>query len=71
MHECPRDPNFKTGHEIKDETARLMKIKNIKKIFADTQITTTVMLKKCSKIEKIFEQVDRFDMEGLPKDLYE
>jgi len=47
-----------------------MKIKNNKKLFADTQITTTVMLKKCSKVEKIFKQVDRFDTDGLPIDLY-
>tara|TARA_B110000285_G_C15099918_1_gene604384 strand:- start:1042 stop:1209 length:168 start_codon:yes stop_codon:yes gene_type:complete len=36
MDECPRDPNYKTNHDFKDEQARLMKIKNIKKIFADT-----------------------------------
>jgi hypothetical protein len=47
-----------------------MKIKNIKKIFADTQITTTVMLKKCAKVEKIFKQVDQFDLQGLPVALY-
>lgn len=47
-----------------------MKIKNIKKIFADTQITTTVMLKKCSKVEKIFRQIDQFDTDGLPAELY-
>jgi hypothetical protein len=29
------------------------------------------MLKKCSKIEKIVKQVDVFDKEGLPKELYE
>ena len=75
MHECPRDPNYKTNQDFRDEEARLLNIENIttniKKTFADTQITTTVMLKKCPKIEKILKQEDNFDKIGLPKELYD
>ena len=35
------------------DEVRMAKIKGYKKVFADTQIVTTHMLKKCAKIERI------------------
>lgn len=58
---CPRDPNLKTNSNIgmdaktnaEQELIRINKMKDFKKLFADTAITTTLLLKKCVKVPKI------------------
>ena len=52
--DCPRDPNIKTvakGRvEIAEENLRISKLRDFRKLFADTAITTTHFLKKCIKV---------------------
>ena len=55
IHECPRDPNFKTKADIEIDEQRIQKIKDFRTLFADTLVVTTHMLKKCIKIPKIKE----------------
>ena len=50
---CPRDPNYKTNEAIEAGTIRLSKLKDFRKFFSDTAITTTHFLKKCIKVPKI------------------
>lgn len=44
---CPRDPNFKTKVDNDKEHERINKISDYKKLFGDTVVQTTHMLKKC------------------------
>ena len=53
IDDCPRDPNYKTKVNIVDDAERILKIKDYKKLFADTVVTTTHMLKKCIKVPKV------------------
>ena len=45
---CPRDPNIKTKMNPQHENSRILKLTDFRKSFADTAITTTFFLKKCS-----------------------
>ena len=48
MNECPRDPNIKTGCvNANDDNNRIKNIKDNKKLFSETALTTTHFLKKC------------------------
>ncbi len=38
---CMRDPNFKTIKDIKEESQRVDKIKNYRKLHADSLVSTT------------------------------
>lgn len=66
---CPRDPNFKTKEDILKDLERLMKLKDYRKLFADTAVTTTLFLKKCIKVPKLYMK-SQFIPEGLPYDQY-
>ena len=44
---CPRDPNIKTKVEPSLDFERIQRIKDYRKLFADTAVLTTHMLKKC------------------------
>lgn len=46
INECQRDPNFKTGAKIEQEFIRIQKMKDFRKLFADSVVQTTQMLKK-------------------------
>jgi hypothetical protein len=45
IDKCPRDPNLKTNEAIGAEQERIQKIKDYRKLFADTMITTSHFLK--------------------------
>ena len=67
--DCHRDPNIKTlpdGADHKDEMQRIMQIKDYRKLFADTIVTTTHFLKKCVKVPKI----DEFSADNLKSNIY-
>ena len=44
--QCPRDPNLKTGQDPENEASRIQKIRDFRKLYADTVIQTTHFLKK-------------------------
>lgn len=51
---CPRDPNIKTKVADYDtDIQRIQKIQDFRKLFADTAVTTTHLLKKCVKVPKV------------------
>lgn len=43
---CMRDPNLKSGAKAEDEWLRIQKLKDYRKLFADSIVQTTQMLKK-------------------------
>ena len=47
IENCPRDPNIKTKVEPELDYERIQRIKDYRKLFADTAVLTTHMLKKC------------------------
>ena len=47
MEQCPRDPNLRSQVDLKEDYARIQKIKDYRKLNADTVVTTTHFLKKC------------------------
>ena len=53
IDKCPRDPNLKTNEAIGAEQERIQKIKDYRKLFADTMITTSHFLKQCIRVPKI------------------
>ena len=55
MSECYRDPNIKTRVDYQEDWKRIMGLKDYRKLFVDTMITTTHFLKKCAKVPKIEE----------------
>ena len=61
---CPHDPNLKTKEDVIEEYDRIAKLKDYKRIFADTVVTTTLLLKKCIKVPKVF-QATTADPTGL------
>jgi hypothetical protein len=69
IDDCPRDPNYKTKGGIDDETDRLLKLKDYRKLFAETAVMTTHMLKKCIKVPKVVEQTN-YEPSGLPPSEY-
>ena len=51
--DCPKDPNFKTYVDAYEDSWRLNKLTGLsKKLFGDTAVTTTHMLKNCVKVPK-------------------
>jgi len=50
IDDCPRDPNYKTKANANEEVERIMKLKDYRKLFAETAVMTTHMLKKCIKV---------------------
>ena len=47
---CPRDPNIRTKAEINSDYVRIQKIKDNRKLNADTVVLTTHLLKKCVQV---------------------
>ena len=55
IDQCERDPNMKTistKEDIEKEFQRVTQLKDFRKLFPDTQIATTIFLKKCIKVKK-------------------
>ena len=44
---CPRDPNLRSAADTEEDYERIQKIKDYRKLNADTVLTTTHFLKKC------------------------
>ena len=53
LDQCLRDPNFKTNCDPDDEYERIQKIKDFRKLFADTMIMTTHFFKRLTKVPKL------------------
>ena len=47
IENCPRDPNLRSKTDTEDDYLRIQKIKDYRKLNADTVVTTTHFLKKC------------------------
>lgn len=62
--DCTRDPNIKTGARIEDEFERIVKMKDFRKLFADSIIQTTHMLKKSVMIP--IKHDDDGNLEDMP-----
>ena len=45
--QCPRDPNIRSKADTDEEFSRIQKIKDYRKLNADTVVTTTHFLKQC------------------------
>ena len=50
IHDCTRDPNIKTGAKADQEFDRIQKMKDFRKLYADSIVTTTHLLKKAVMI---------------------
>lgn len=46
LENCTRDPNFKTNANLQEDLHRLTKMKDFKKLHADTLVNTTHFIKK-------------------------
>ena len=44
---CPRDPNIRSKEDTEEDFIRIKKLKDYRKLNADTVVTTTHFLKKC------------------------
>lgn len=66
IENCPRDPNMKQTSltQINVDYERILKIKDNKKLFIDSAVTTTHFMKKCIKVPK-YEQYTQENMEGF------
>lgn len=54
IEQCPRDPNLKSRVDVEQDLDRILRIKDFKKLFSDTAVQTSHMLKRCVVIpEKI------------------
>jgi hypothetical protein len=62
---CSRDPNLKTKEDVNDDFARINLMKDCKKLFADTAVTTTLLLKKCVRVPKLELKDDAMHPDGL------
>ena len=56
ISECPRDPNFVTGSDPDQEIQRLRKIRDFRKLYADTVVQTTHFLKKSIMIPLVSDE---------------
>lgn len=68
IKDCPRDPNLRSKGDpdtVNDDYQRILKIKENKKFFVDTAITTTHFLKKCIKVRKPAAPLDAAAKEGI------
>ena len=55
METCYRDPNLKTNQEVDEDIKRIQTIKDNRKLFADSSVTTTHFLNKLSKVPRLDE----------------
>ena len=56
MSECERDPNLRTNASAESEYERIVKLKDYRRLFADTLVQTTEMLKKQVAIPIKYEE---------------
>ena len=66
IENCPKDPNIvtlKDKDELEKDSKRLERIKDDKKKFAETQVTTTQMMKTLVKVPIVHE---KYDIHGRP-----
>lgn len=61
---CPRDPNIRTNEDPYDELERTQKIEDFRKLFADTAVTTTHLLKKCVRVPRLYPDEASPDTKG-------
>lgn len=52
------------------ENYRIQTLKDYRKLFADTAVTTTHLLKKLSKVPKL-KKLSDMDPDGLPSDVFQ
>lgn len=57
--ECTRDPNLKTGHKPDEEFDRIQKMKDFRKLFANSVAQTTHLLKKAVMIPIKYDEEGR------------
>ena len=53
IEHCPKDPNLRTNEKIAIGMDRILRITDNRKLFADTAVITTHLLKKCVKVPKL------------------
>ena len=46
------DPNIRSGSDAMLEASRILSMKDGKRLYTDTQVTTTTFLKNCIKVPK-------------------
>lgn len=70
---CSRDPNIKTKEDPDHAMVRIMSIpvNHSKKLFAETQVTTTHFLKSCVKVPKMSLQQHQLQQARTSKELKE
>ena len=56
IEDCPRDPNIKKNVNAASEIERIGRIKDFRKLHADTQVQTTHLLKKCVMVPVQFAE---------------
>jgi len=64
LHECPRDPNIKTRGDPLEDNKRIQRLKDFRKLFTETMVTTTHFLKNCIKVPKLYLKSDK-DPDGV------
>lgn len=52
IDQCPRDPNLKTKADTELDSERILRIKDFKKLFSDTAVQTTHLLKRCVVVQE-------------------
>lgn len=55
IENCDRDPNLKTSANTALDDIRIMEIQDNRTLFAETVIMTSHLLKKCARVQKIYE----------------
>ena len=58
IDDCTRDPNIKTGLKAEQEFERIQRMKDFRKLFADSIVQTTQMLKKSIKVPVKYDEDD-------------
>ena len=62
---CPRDPNIRSKVDTEDDFQRIQRLKDFRKLNADTTVTTTHFLKKCVLMPgRQTEQEERYYQEN-------
>ena len=59
VEECTRDPNIKTNAKADEEFERIQKMKDYRKLFADSIVQTTSMLKRAVMIPIVVDAEDQ------------
>ena len=59
VEECTRDPNMKTNAKAEEEFERIQKMKDYRKLFADSIVQTTSMLKRSVMIPIVVDSEEQ------------